>query len=145
MAKLLLISTITLLAPSALAAGLNVTGEWTYATSGSWKKGPCPTGGDAKGTLKMTQKGAKVTLVFKTGRTCRPASMCVFAGKLKGKVLVLSNSAKVDNEGGKASNTIKLKLKDADHAAGSSSSSYKHPGGMVCSWGSKVTLQRKKK
>jgi len=55
------------------------------------------------------------------------------------------NSAKVDNEGGKATNTITLIAKSAKEAEGSSHSKYTHPGGMVCTWGSKVIELTKQK
>ena len=144
MYRLLLLSAVLLLAPRADAATLDLSGEWTYAASKCWNKGPHPMGGDTTGTIKMTQKGAKVTLVVQTGRVCRPASMCVFAGKLKGKKLLVTNSATVDSEGGKAKNSIAVVFKDADRAAGKSKSSYRHPGGMGFTWGCDVTLQRKK-
>lgn len=134
----------TLAAPGAALAGkLDLSGDWTYSTSGSWKKGPCPVGSEAKGAITITQKGAKVTLVFTAGRVCNPASMCTFTGTLKGNKLTVGNAAKVDAEGGKVQNSIALEVKDAKSATGTSSSSYKHPGGMTCTWGSKVSLSRK--
>lgn len=125
------------------AAGDKLTGAWSYTTSKSWRKGPCPTGGDAKGSIKIEQKKGQVTLTIESGRTCRPKSMCAFKGTLKGDKLKVSNSAKVDNEGGTAANTIELTVKSRTSATGTSSSSYSHPGGMTCKWGSTLTLTRK--
>lgn len=122
----------------------DLVGTWSYGTSGSWKKGPCPTGDAAKGDLKIAKKGKSLTLTFVSGRTCRPASMCTFTGTLKHKKYVGSNSAKVDSEGGKVTNTITLTLQSPKSAAGSSSSSYKHPSGMTCTWGSKISISKKK-
>jgi len=140
----LLALTVVLAASGAALAGkLDLSGDWTYSTAGSWKKGPCPVGSEAKGAIKITQQGDKVTLVITAGRVCNPASMCTFVGTLKGNKLTVSNAAKVDTEGGKVQNSIALEVKDTRSAAGTSSSSYKHPGGMTCTWGSKVSLTRK--
>jgi hypothetical protein len=133
-----------LLAVSAEAAAQDLSGTWSYVTSGSWKKGPCPMGGEAKGKLKITVKGKTFTLVFESGRTCRPASMCTFAGTVKGRTYVGSNKAKVDSEGGTAANTLTITAKSPTSAAGTSSSSYTHPGGMRCTWGSKIALTKQR-
>jgi hypothetical protein len=120
----------------------DVAGTWSYEASDSWKKGPCPTGKDGSGKLEMTQDGDAVTLVFTSGRKCRPESMCTFEGALSGSELVVSNAAKVDDEGGTVKNEMKLTLTGDNSASGTSESSYTHPGGMECRWGSKVTLTR---
>jgi hypothetical protein len=83
-----------------------------------------------------------VKLVFASGRKCRPKSMCTFSGTLTGEKLVVSNSAKVDDEGGVARNKITLTFASGDAASGTSESSYTHPGGMECRWGSKLKLTR---
>jgi hypothetical protein len=131
-----------LLALPALGVAADVGGEWSYETSESWNKGPCPVGKAGSGKIEMTQDGDAVTLVFLSGRKCRPKSMCTFEGTLSGNELVVSNEAKVDDEGGMVKNAITLNLSGNDAAAGSSESSYTHPGGMECRWGSKVTLTR---
>ena len=135
---------ITVTPGLASAGTLNLSGDWSFSATGSWKKGPCPAGGNGAGTLRIKQTGDKVTLVFTSGRVCRPASMCTFKGKLSGKKLTLGNGATVDGEGGKVTNAITLTVKDATSAAGSSSSSYKHPR-MSCSWGSKVAIKKAEK
>jgi hypothetical protein len=134
------------LAIPSLAGAQDLTGAWSYATQKSWHKGPCPMGSDAKGVLeiKVTKKKT-FTLVFKTGRVCKPKSMCSFKGTVKGPKYVGKNSAKVDNEGGTATNTITLTAKSDKEAEGSSHSKYVHPGGMVCTWGSKVVKLTRKK
>ena len=138
--KVLLV--VALLASPTLGMAADVAGTWSYEASDSWKKGPCPTGGDGSGKLEMTPDGDAVTLVFVSGRKCRPESMCTFEGTLSGSELVVSNEAKVDDEGGMVKNEIKLTLSGDDSASGTSESSYTHPGGMECRWGSKVTLTR---
>jgi len=143
MLRIITITAALTLVPAIASAGkLDLTGTWTWTATGSWKKGPCPTGGDGTGALKIKQTGDKVTLVFTSGRVCRPASMCTFKGKLTGKKLTLGNAATVDNEGGKVKNSITLTVKDPKNATGSSSSSYKHPR-MTCTWGSKVAIKKK--
>jgi hypothetical protein len=131
-----------LLALPALVVAADVSGEWSYETSESWNKGPCPMGKAGSGKIEMTQDGNEVTLVFVSGRKCRPKSMCTFEGTLSEDKLVVSNAAKVDDEGGAVKNEITLTLSGADAASGTSESSYTHPGGMECHWGSKVTLSR---
>jgi hypothetical protein len=137
-----LVAASVLLFVPTLAAAADVSGDWDYEVSDSWSRGPCPVGKGGSGQLTMTQDGDKVTLVFVSGRTCRPTSMCTFEGTRKGDELVLSNSAKVDDEGGEAKNEIALTLEGEDAASGTSESSYTHPGGMECRWGSKVRLTR---
>ncbi len=132
----------TLLAIPAGSAAADVSGDWNYQISDSWKKGPCPVGESGSGTIKITQDGGTVTLVFASGRTCRPKSMCTFTGTLAREKLEVSNSAKVDNEGGVAKNKIALTFAGGDGASGTSQSSYTHPGGMECRWGSKLKLTR---
>jgi len=123
-------------------AALDITGDWHFSVSDTWKKGPCPKGRGGPGDIKITQDGSTVTLVFVKGRKCRPASMCTFTGSFSGDTLEVSNSARVDDEGGMAKNAISLTFSGAKSAEGTSESSYTHPGGMQCRWGSKLTLTR---
>jgi hypothetical protein len=140
----IIITCVVVLLPSwAEARKPDLSGDWTWSATGAWKKGPCPAGGKGTGTLKIKHKGNKVTLVFTSGRSCRPPTMCTFKGKLAGAKLTLANAATVDSEGGKVKNSISMKLKDAKNASGSSTSSYTHPGGMVCRWGSKMAIKKK--
>lgn len=101
-----------------------------------------PGGQGGSGEIRMTQEANEVTLVFVSGRTCRPKSMCTFTGTLSGRTLTVRNAAPVDDEGGQAKNEISLTFDGRDAAVGSSESSYAHPGGMQCRWGSKLTLKR---
>jgi hypothetical protein len=137
-----LLATAALLVVPALVPAADVSGDWSYEVSDSWNKGPCPVGKGGSGKITMTQDGDKVTLVFVSGRKCRPKSMCTFEGTLSGDQLVVENSAKVDDEGGEAKNEIVLTLHGANSASGTSESSYTHPKGMECRWGSKVKLTR---
>jgi hypothetical protein len=129
--------------PREAAAGIDLSGTWAYATSNSWKKGPCPTGRVSGGKLKIEQKGKGVTLTFLSGQVCRPKSMCTFKGTVSGNTYTFSNSAVVDGEGGKVENKIRLTASSSKQAEGKSASHYVHPGGMKCSWGFDITLTRK--
>jgi hypothetical protein len=131
-----------LVAAPAPTEALDVSGKWSYEVSAGWKRGPCPIGGGGSGEIQMTQKGDAVTLVFVSGRKCRPKSMCTFAGALAGQKLVVKNAATVDDESGQAKNEITLTFSGSDGASGTSESSYSHPQGMDCRWGSKLTLKR---
>jgi hypothetical protein len=136
------LAAVALLASPALVVAADMSGDWSYETSESWNKGPCPMGKSGSGKIEITQDGDEVTLVFVSGRKCRPTSMCTFEGTLSGDKLVVSNAAKVDDEGGAVKNEITLTFSGADAASGTSESSYTHPGGMECRWGSKVKLTR---
>jgi hypothetical protein len=137
-----LVVAVALLVLPALAPAADIGGDWSYELSESWSKGPCPTGKGGAGRITMTQDGDTVTLVFVSGRACRPESMCTFEGTLSGETLVVSNEARVDDEGGTVKNEVQLTFSGPDTASGTSESSYTHPGGMQCRWGSKVTLTR---
>jgi hypothetical protein len=133
------------LAGPAHAADQDLSGKWSFSTTGSWKKGVCPAGKDTKGTLKITQKGDAFTLVFLSGWVCRPAAACTFEGKVKRKEYKGGNSLTVDGEGGKVINRITFTAESRTAAAGKSDSSYTHPGGMSCKWGAKIRMTRKGK
>jgi hypothetical protein len=139
----ILAATVALIA-STQAAAHDLSGSWSYSTSKSWNKGPCPAGREAKGTIKISVTKKKTfTLVFESGRVCKPKSMCTFKGKVKGNKYVGSNKATVDTEGGKVTNTITLTATSEKAAKGSGTSKYVHPGGMTCRWGSDITLKKK--
>jgi hypothetical protein len=137
-----MILTAALVVVPAPTTASEVAGKWSYEVSGGWKKGPCPAGKGGSGEIRMTQEGDQVTLVFLSGRACRPKSMCTFKGTLTGQTLVVKNAATVDGEGGQAKNEISLTFSGSNAASGTSESSYTHPGGMECRWGSKLTLKR---
>jgi hypothetical protein len=131
-----------LVAVPALTSASDVSGKWSYEASAGWKKGPCPAGKGGSGEVRMTQEGDGVTLVFVSGRTCRPKSMCTFTGTLSGRTLVVKNAATVDDEGGQAKNEISLTFFGPDAASGTSESSYTQPRGMQCRWGSTLKVKR---
>jgi hypothetical protein len=121
----------------------DLSGTWQYQTSKHWKRGVCPTGGPRRGKLAIQKKGKRFTLVIQSGSTCRPASMCRYAGTVRGRVWTASNQARVDSEGGVVRNELVLQARSKTRATGTVKSSYTHPGGMRCAWGFRITLTRK--
>lgn len=129
-------------AGAAGAATFDLTGTWSYSTTGNWVKGPCPKGTDSSGKLQINQSGDSFTLTIVSGMVCKPASLCAYSGTVAGATYTAKNSAVVDSEGGKASNTITFTASSPHAASGSDSSTYVHPQGMSCSWGFNITLSR---
>jgi len=128
--------------PAARAATFDLSGTWSYTTTDNWVTGVCPKGMDSSGTLQITQTGDSFTLQLMSGMVCDPASMCSYSGTIAGAVYTATNSAVVDTEGGKATNTITFTATSNTAATGADSSSYVHPGGMTCTWGFNITLTR---
>lgn len=122
---------------------INISGTWNYEASMPSVKGMCPAGGPASGTCSLTKGGSGYTLVFLSGRVCKPASMCTFKGTLSGNELVLSNTDTVDKEGGSVTNALRLTVYTNGHLSGEGSSRYVHPEGFECQWSHGLTLTRK--
>ncbi len=122
---------------------INNTGSWNYEASMPSVKGMCPAGNPASGTCSLTKGGDGYTLVFLSGRVCKPASMCTFKGTLSGNELVLSNTDTVDKEGGTVTNALRLTVYTNGHLSGEGSSRYIHPEGFECQWSHGLTLTRK--
>lgn len=127
---------------AARAATFDLSGTWSYTTSNNWVTGVCPKGQDSSGTLQITQSGDSFTLQLLSGMVCDPASLCSYSGTIAGAVYTATNSAVVDTEGGKATNTITFTATSSAAATGADSSSYVHPGGMTCTWGFDIALSR---
>jgi len=122
---------------------INITGTWKHVSMTPSVTGVCPAGGPASGSSTITKSGRGYTLAFVSGRVCKPASMCIFKGTLSGNELVLSNTAIVDNEGGAATNALRLTVYTNEHISGEGSSRYVHPEGFACHWRYGLTLTRK--
>lgn len=132
----------TLVAVPAPTLASDVGGTWGFEVAPGWKKGPCPADRRSSGEIRITQEGGAFTLAFLSGRKCRPKSMCLFSGTLSGQTLVVKNAATVDDEGGQAKNEISLTFSGPEAASGTWESSYTHPQGMECRWGSTLKLKR---
>lgn len=123
------------------AAADPIVGEWNYATSNHWAKGPVPAGRPNKGMLVITQSGDQLKMEFKSGMVFNPAELKYFMGRNKGKGYIFSNSAKVDNEGGVAKNTCNLEVVSSSHFKGKSYSEYSNSG-ITFTWGFDIELKR---
>jgi len=121
---------------------IDITGAWNYTASGSSVTGMCPPGPPNSGIVTITGGGGSYTLVFTSGRTCSPASMCTFTGTLSGNQLLFSNSDTVDDEAGSATNALALAVHSNNRIAGEGSSRYVHPDGFECSWSYTIELTR---
>lgn len=121
---------------------INITGTWTYTASASTVTGMCPPGPPASGTAIIAKTGDTYTLKILSGRVCKPASMCTFAGQLLGNTLAFSNSDTVDNERGRVTNALGLLVVNNEFIDGRSSSRYVHPEGNECQWSNTMTLDR---
>lgn len=129
--------------PVAASDGADLSGSWSYTRTAGSVSGMCSAGRPASGLISITQQGSKVALDIESGSTCKPASVCKFAGKLEGKNLSVTNAASVDDEGGKVANSMRLVVISDGSMKGSSSSKYTHPGGFACTWQSQITLSRR--
>lgn len=132
---------LLLAAGPASAATYDLSGTWSFSTSGNWVTGVCPKGADSTGTLQIAQTGDSFTMKILTGMVCSPASMCSYTGTIVGAAYTATNSAVVDNEGGKATNTITFAASSATAATGADSSTYVHPK-TTCTWGFNIVLSR---
>jgi hypothetical protein len=118
-----------------------IVGQWNYATSNHWTKGPAPAGTPSKGVLIITQTAGQYKMEFKSGMVFNPPELRYFTGTKKGQEYIFSNSAQVDNEGGVARNSCNLKLINATHGKGKSFSQYSNKG-ITFSWGFDIEMTR---
>jgi hypothetical protein len=118
-----------------------IVGQWNYSTANHWAKGPVPAGKPSKGVLVITQVGDQYKMEFKSGMVFSPPELRYFTGTKNGQEYLFSNSAQVDNEGGRAKNTCTLKMAGANTCKGKSYSEYTNKG-ITFSWGFDITLTR---
>lgn len=124
-----------------IAANVNPTGTWNFTLTDSAVKGMCPMGGNGSGKISIVDNGnGKYEVKYLKGMGCRPASVCVLPGTCDGSECVFSTTVAVDSEGGKVTNTAKLRF-DGNQAKGSGGSQYTHPA-MKCSWSYLLTLTK---
>ena len=121
---------------------VDFSGTWNYATSNHTVSGDCPNGSPMDGTLAITQTGSEVGLMVMSGAVCNPASMCMYDGAIDDEYLLVSNTDTVDEEGGSATNALRLHFYSASEGRGESSSSYVHPEGFECQWSHQVLIWR---
>jgi hypothetical protein len=126
---------------SPLIAADPIVGQWNYSTANHWAKGPVPAGKPSTGVLVITQLGNQLKMEFKSGMVFNPPELRYFTGKKNGQEYLFSNSAQVDNEGGRAQNTCNLKMLSPLNCKGKSFSQYSN-NGITFSWGFDITLAR---
>ncbi|MDJ0627037.1 MAG: hypothetical protein QNJ44_02155 [Rhodobacter sp.] len=124
------------------AENIEFAGTWNYSTSNHQVSGRCPNGTPMAGTLDLTYGGGEVGLMVSSGATCNPGSMCMFSGSIMDGQLVVSNVDTVDDEGGIATNAMRIFFTSPEEGAGEVSSSYSHPDGFECQWSHRITLWR---
>lgn len=123
------------------AASSAPIGTWNFNLSDSSVKGMCPMGGDGRGKLSIMDDGnGKYVLKYLKGMGCSPAKVCVLSGSCNGSECIFSTTVRVDNEGGKVTNTAQLRF-DGKQVHGSGKSQYLHPS-MTCSWSFVLTLNK---
>jgi hypothetical protein len=124
------------------AATLDLNGVWEYATSNH--QGGCPgshAGFPMAGIMQITQAGAAIAMELVSGATCDPASLCGFAGEIAEGDLILWNTATVDDEGGKVTNTLQISFISPEIGQGIGGALYAHPR-MQCGWSWDIFLHR---
>lgn len=124
------------------AEKIDFAGSWNYATSHHRVSGVCPNGAPMSGTLEITRNGAAVGLMVTSGAVCDPPSMCLYDGAIEDGQLILSNTAVVDEEGGSASNALRLFFTSPTAGSGEAASGYVHPKGFECQWSHRIALWR---
>ena len=123
------------------AADDPIVGQWNYKTSNHWSKGPMPAGRPSSGVLVVTQDGDQFTLEFKSGMVFNPPELKNYRGRKNGQEYLFANSAKVDNQGGTAKNSCRLKMTGANRFTGKSNSQYSN-GGMNFNWGFDIEIHK---
>jgi len=121
---------------------VDFTGVWSYTVTPMGVTGMCPPGVPGSGELSIAVSGDEVTLTFLSGRTCSPASMCTFTGRVEEGQIMVSNTDVVDDEGGEATNAIALFFSSDSNGWGRGSSRYLHPSGFECVWEENITISR---
>jgi len=128
-------------AHGSIAATYDLSGTWNWSESNFQQGGPCPATPEQSGICSITQNGDTFTLVFLSGTTCIPASLCKFPGTISGAMYTAANSAVVDNEGGIANNTLTFTASSDSAASGIGTSTFTHPDGL-CTWEYDLTLTK---
>lgn len=134
---------VPLVPPGISADTFDFSGSWNYSTSNHNVSGQCPNGTPMSGAIAITHANAAVGLMISSGATCDPGSMCMFDGAIdeSGQLLV-SNTDTVDEEGGEATNAMRLFFLSEELGAGFVASGYVHPKGFECQWSHYIQIWR---
>ncbi len=128
-------------APASWAQDIDPVGRYSFTLTDIKIAGDCPMGPDNSGRLSILQQGDGYILTYIEGMKCRPAAVCTLKGRCQGRVCTFSTTVQVDNEGGKVTNSARLRF-DGGSASGEGKSVYRHPSGFQCTWTYLVTLTR---
>jgi hypothetical protein len=124
------------------AANMDITGTWSYSTFDHRISGRCPAGQPMAGTLIIGQKENSLDVFIQSGAVCNPVSMCSYTGAIIDGNVVVSNTDTVDDEGGSATNAMRLYFFSETSGGGQVSSRYVHPEGFECHWSHYMKLSR---
>jgi hypothetical protein len=133
-----LVLTVSLPAP---AGAMSPVGTYKFVRSHMAVQGRCPLGPNPPGTLTIARAKKGYVLRYIKGPRCRPASVCVLYGTCRGATCMFSTTVRVDNEGGKVTNSAALKFA-GNGATGSGRSVYRHPSGFTCTWTFQLRLTK---
>ncbi len=132
---------IGLLFFAGIAHGGGITGNWNFSISESKVEGVCPMGGNTSGALAIREQDkGTYSMQYLSGMSCSPPSVCILKGTCSGAGCRFSTTVPVDNQGGKVTNTARLRFSGSS-ATGSGKSVYRQSG-MQCSWSYTLTLRR---
>ncbi len=123
--------------------GTSLAGGWFFRGSAPRVSGRCPPGSAMMAAAHVDQQGQRVRLRYTLGITCTPPSVCQYEGSITGGRVKLTNTAVVDDEGGRVTNTLDLAIESNDRLSGTATSKYLHPDGIQCVWTSRVEVTRK--
>lgn len=124
------------------AGALGISGVWAYETVVTGSEGPCPSVPAKKGELSIVAKeGVPVQVDILSGELCGKP-MHLLAGDIEWGNLVVGNAKTVDDEGGRAFNSMVAYFYSDKSGSGHVQSQYVHPGGMSCSWSYRIELKR---
>ncbi len=124
-------------------ANFDFSGVWEYATRGHTVSGMCNNPGEAmSGLLEIGTSGGDVSLTLVSGAVCKPASMCDYTGRIQNRYVIVSNTDRVDDEGGEVTNALQLIFVGEETGFGRGGSYYLHPEGYECQWDYEIFFHR---
>ena len=123
------------------AQAFDPVGRYDFTLTDSRIKGTCPMGQDNSGSLSIVKTAGGYALTYVQGMVCSPPKVCHLPGQCRGNECTFSTTVPVDNEGGKVTNSAKLRF-EGRGATGRGRSVYRHPSGYQCTWDYKITMTR---
>jgi len=130
------------LGPVSWAGEVNPAGEYDFVLFQSSLSGTCPLGRDGQGRLTVEKSETGYRIQYLQGMTCRPETVCILSGSCRGDRCTFTTTVKVDDDGGKVTNSAELTF-SGRQAQGKGRSVYNHPSGFQCTWTYLLTLTRR--